>query len=406
MSGKLKWKTDFEKNVIVSNFERRGWVRQGNDDDWNIYWASVWSVKQIFNPETGHRLGDMQLLNHFPNHYELTRKDLMVKNVKRYRKEMEKENNPVAEKDENGNYLYLDIVPQTFSLPGDYSLFVEEFRRNQNSMWIMKPTGKAQGKGIFLVNKLTQLKKWANNSKMPFQSINLKEPYVISKYLDDPLLIGGKKFDLRLYVLVTSFRPLKYWMYSLGFARFCNEKYTSDMAELDNMYIHLTNVAIQKNSEEYNDKHGGKWSIDCLRFYLEMTRGKEKTDRCFDEIQNIVYQSLKAVQSVMINDRHCFECYGYDILIDDNLKPWLIEVNASPSLSATSEPDRILKMSLIRDIFQIVCPNEWTGESSKGGSNTCTKKQVGMFTLMMDEANQDTEKGRRMKKPTNSNMWR
>eukprot|EP00357_Protocruzia_adherens_P018190 CAMPEP_0114995708 /NCGR_PEP_ID=MMETSP0216-20121206/13887_1 /TAXON_ID=223996 /ORGANISM="Protocruzia adherens, Strain Boccale" /LENGTH=405 /DNA_ID=CAMNT_0002359795 /DNA_START=194 /DNA_END=1408 /DNA_ORIENTATION=- len=405
MSGKLKWKTDFEKNVIVSNFERRGWVRQGNDDDWNIYWASVWSVKQIFNPETGHRLGDMQLLNHFPNHYELTRKDLMVKNVKRYRKEMEKENNPVAEKDENGNYLYLDIVPQTFSLPGDYSLFVEEFRRNQNSMWIMKPTGKAQGKGIFLVNKLTQLKKWANNSKMPFQSINLKEPYVISKYLDDPLLIGGKKFDLRLYVLVTSFRPLKYWMYSLGFARFCNEKYTSDMAELDNMYIHLTNVAIQKNSEEYNDKHGGKWSIDCLRFYLEMTRGKEKTDRCFDEIQNIVYQSLKAVQSVMINDRHCFECYGYDILIDDNLKPWLIEVNASPSLSATSEPDRILKMSLIRDIFQIVCPNEWTGESSKGGSNTCTKKQVGMFTLMMDEANQDTEKGRRMKKPTNSNMW-
>ena len=59
----------------------------------------------------------------------------------------------------------------------------------------------------------------------------------------------------------------------------------------------------------------------------------------------------------MINDRHCFECYGYDVLIDDTLKPWLVEVNASPSLTTTTDSDRVIKLSLLRDIYNIVAAN-------------------------------------------------
>jgi len=94
------------------------------------------------------------VINHFPNHDELTKKDLMVKNIKRYRKECEKENSSIAERDEQGRYIHMDIIPQTYTFPGDYSIFVEEFRRYPNSTWIMKPASGAQGKGIFLVNKL------------------------------------------------------------------------------------------------------------------------------------------------------------------------------------------------------------------------------------------------------------
>jgi Tubulin-tyrosine ligase family len=54
--------------------------------------------------------------------------------------------------------------------------------------------------------------------------------------------------------------------------------------------------------------------------------------------------SLKAVQGVMISDRHCFEVYGYDVIVDAQLRPWLVEVNASPSLSATTESDRVMKV--------------------------------------------------------------
>lgn len=60
----------------------------------------------------------------------------------------------------------------------------------------------------------------------------------------------------------------------------------------------------------------------------------------------------------MSNDRHCFECYGYDIIIDDKLQPWLIEINASPSLSATTAADRLMKHSLINDILDIVVPDD------------------------------------------------
>lgn len=70
---------------------------------------SVQTIRNVFSVETGYRLSDDQIVNHFPNHYELTRKDLMVKNIKRYRKELEKEGSPLAEKDENGKYLYLGL---------------------------------------------------------------------------------------------------------------------------------------------------------------------------------------------------------------------------------------------------------------------------------------------------------
>ena len=122
-----------------------------------------------------------------------------------------------------------------------------------------------------------------------------------------------------------------------------------------------------------------------MRFYLEQTRGKQATDKCFESIKSIIYISLKSVQSVIINDKHCFEMYGYDILIEDNLKPWLIEVNASPSVSTTTESDRKLKMGVIESVFKIVVPPEWHDENSKHGTNLCKETQVDSFSLIINE---------------------
>ena len=61
----------------------------------------------------------------------------MVKNIKRYRKELEKDGNPLAEKDDNGVYKYLDFIPVTYMMPADYNLFAEDFKRDPNHTWIM-----------------------------------------------------------------------------------------------------------------------------------------------------------------------------------------------------------------------------------------------------------------------------
>ena len=78
--------------------------------------------------------------------------------------------------------------------------------------------------------------------------------------------------------------------------------------------------------------------------------------------------------------------YGYDILIDDALKPWLLEVNASPSLSTTTEADRKLKMSVLESVFQIVIPSEWFDENSKHGTNLSKETTVGSFQVIINES--------------------
>jgi len=103
----------------------------------------------------------------------------MVKNMKRYRRDLEREGNPLAEKNEQGRYLYLDFIPTTFILPADYNMFVEEYRKNPQSTWIMKPCGKSQGAGIFLINKLSKLKKWSRESRTVFNPNLVSKDYFL-----------------------------------------------------------------------------------------------------------------------------------------------------------------------------------------------------------------------------------
>jgi tubulin polyglutamylase TTLL9 len=170
----------------------------------------------------------------------------------------------------------------------------------------------------------------------------------------NPLLVGGKKFDLRIYALVTNYSPLTVYLHRTGFARFTHHRYSTNSDDISNTLIHLTNVAVQKNSENYDKVTGGKWDLRSLKVYLMSKYGKEKINLLFGDIHNIILKSLQAVQKVIVNDRHSFELYGYDIIIDDTLKPWLLEINANPSLTANTPKDNEMKVKMLDDMLTIL----------------------------------------------------
>merc|ERR1712217_244493 len=107
-----------------------------------------------------------------------------------------------------------------------------------------------------------------------------------------------------------------------GFCRFSMSRYSMDKSDMGNLGQHLTNVAVQKHSGKAAYKRtGAKWDVKSLKMYLVNTVGIDTVNRCFNDIEDIILNSLLSVQKVMINDKHCFELYGYDILIDKYYKP-------------------------------------------------------------------------------------
>ena len=335
------------RNTALDVMRSRGWRETDSETDWDFHWADVGWIREVLDHI---RLEEHQRVNHFRNHYELTRKDLTVKNLKRMKKALERE-------DKHEEAAKFDFYPATYCLPADYGLFEVDYKKNPNAVWIMKPPAKAQGKGIFLFTKTSQIAEWRKDYKWnkPGEKDPAKEQveaYLAQRYIDNPHLVGGKKYDMRIYVLVTSYSPLTVWLYRSGFARFCHHRFS--LKDTDQTYIHVTNVAVQKTNPKYSSTVGCKWGLRQLKLYIASTWGEAAANKAFGDVQALIMRTLQSVQKIMIQDKHCFELYGYDILFDDTLRPWLIESNSSPSLTAETVGDYHLKFNLLEDAFNIV----------------------------------------------------
>uniref|UniRef100_G1Q2P4 Uncharacterized protein n=1 Tax=Myotis lucifugus TaxID=59463 RepID=G1Q2P4_MYOLU len=320
MAGTVKCVPDMEKSVLI--------ILKKNA--WNFHWRSMQTIRKVFKLW----LSDNQTGNHFPNHHERTGKDLMGKDIKGCRKEQEKEGSPLAEKDENGECLSLDFVPSPTCCPRAATCW-RRLRKSPSSTWIMKPRVKAQGKGAFLTNKLSQIKRRSQDSKTSlFVSPSTREAYVISLSLSHRLLTRSRKFDLHWNVLVSTHRPLRCHLYKRGFCCFCTITSTPSTSEWTACWS-LHRHCHSETREGHNHIHEGLWTVSSL--WLS-ARGKVTSTLC-DKIHWVLTQSLRAAL-VMNNDKHCSECEGYDSVLDDRLK-YVSRSLASSRARIISVPSRL-----------------------------------------------------------------
>ena len=92
--------------------------------------------------------------------------------------------------------------------------------------------------------------------------------FVIQKYIEDPLLIEGRKFDIRIWVLITQDKEV--YVFKDGYVRTSSEEFSLNEDDVDKLFIHLTNNAIQKNNTEYGKfEDGNQLSFQYLQEYLK-----------------------------------------------------------------------------------------------------------------------------------------
>ena len=247
------------------------------------------------------------------------------------------------------------FLPRSYLLPQEEPILLEHCssRKFSTPFYIVKPKASSQGKGIFVTSHIGDL----ITNKQIIDAI-------VSEYILNPLLINGYKFDLRIYTLVSSINPLKIWVYQDGLARFCADKFSLEEDQLKNRFAHLTNYSINKKSKRFkvcqDEAEVGQGS-KCLVTHLKQHIGKTHYTLLFRRIEDIIIKTIiaaentlfKAFQGSVRYRDSCFELLGFDILLDSNYNPWLLEVNTSPSFATDSQLDFDLKKEVLTEAFNI-----------------------------------------------------
>ncbi|KAJ3322091.1 Tubulin polyglutamylase ttll6 [Boothiomyces sp. JEL0866] len=346
------------------------------EDEWVLFWIDTGvSLERVLDMKS------FQRINHFPGMHEICRKDHLARKVGKLSRLFPKDYN---------------FFPKSWILPHDFMDFKHSFKPKKGQCFISKPDHGCQGKGIFLFRDPDELD----------ESCKLQS--VIQSYISSPLLIDGFKFDLRVYVLVTSVNPLRIFIYKDGLARFATEPYqTPNSRNISRTCMHLTNYAINKNSKGFvvDEESGSKRSIKMVLQELEKLKDV-KQEVIWNRIKDVIVKTIITVQPALCKlvkpwfptsiktpmtscGSQCFEILGFDILLDSKLKAWVLEVNHSPSFTCDTQLDRDIKAGVIGDAMKLL--NITFAHQSKK-KFTKDQKQQSLSRLLKPNAETRVEK--------------
>lgn len=234
----------------------------------------------------------------------------------------------------------------------------------KRAFWILKEPSLNCGRGVSVFCDLLPLLAQSQEGGWDF---------VVQKYLERPLLVGfdGRKCDVRLWVLITSWNPAVVWVWSEPYLRLASRPFSWAQDQVTNPFVHLTNRTVQKEDgekthvEQRSEDEEHIWMLSS--FFSWAIQGGHRTPddtglyekwvahtwpRMLDAVRACVRSCQVDVGS---HQPGCFELFGFDFLLDEDLEPWLLEANSSPDLCEDGGPSlRKLTEDAITQLCQLV----------------------------------------------------
>ncbi|CAL7933921.1 unnamed protein product [Xylocopa violacea] len=319
--------------IVTSTVERSGFkVTKRSTANWCGTWCSTSTYSKL------RRTKHFSKVNHFPNSSQLGDKISFWRNFRRMKRKF------------GGNDF--DFVPLTFVLPEEREK-LKKFMEKNGGIWIAKPPDSCAGCGIKLITR--------------FQEVSSCQSLVVQRYISWPRLIDGIKFDIRLYVLLTSIDPLRIYVYSDGLVRLATIKYVNNASTLSERFMHLTNTSVNKVSPNFrpnddpNKREGNMWSLKCLWKYLASMEDVD-TLKIWTKIKDIAVKTLisaepslvRAWRKTSMTAYNFYQLFGFDVLLDRQCRPWLLEVNDFPSMEPDTPLCKLVKNQLATDYLNLV----------------------------------------------------
>ncbi|KAF5226592.1 hypothetical protein ECC02_000093 [Trypanosoma cruzi] len=339
-----------------------------------------------------------QRFNHFPrSHVNVGCKWGLTRRLRQVSKLLEE----VGE-----NKMLYDFVPRTWVFPDESEVLFKALAEAPSTQrFIWKPARGSCGHGIFTCSGGSKnAPRWQRLAAEIKNRIVTETPgpgmmgrkYVVQEYIENPLLLNGRKTDLRLYVAVTSYDPLTVYLHEEGLVRLAAQEYSS-VGNGPNFdpFRDLTNYSVgrrwhTRGKQSYSQGEedvgvvseispGEKLSPPSLELKKSLSELWEHIDamhpavtpintslhrhmseRVKEEIARVIVKTLLAVK-VPLATATCslsvpggfFELYGFDLMLDSKLKPWLVEVNTLPSLASSSPLDYAVKTNIVADLLNL-----------------------------------------------------
>eukprot|EP00808_Paulinella_micropora_P018663 g1076.t1 len=230
-----------------------------------------------------------------------------------------------------------DVQPPSLLLHDKQQLqqVVQSWAEGQSAVWILKPICSSCGQGISVVDAATAAA----------TTTATQASYLAQRYIERPLLILGRKFDVRAYLMV--FEGQLY--YRLGWARLNIERYVR--GDFANRLVHLTNINVQKTHPRFRP---GRSRL----FYPDLVRHLGQKN--LDQIEAQVIGYLRDLGQHLLpqsDNTGQFALLGVDYMVDETGKPWLLEINWRPSLCKRDRNTQRHRTDrgFLQDIYMTLC---------------------------------------------------